>query len=149
MRLSTNFDLSEFTTSETAARLGIRLDPPMSVVARLALWCELIGEPLRARFGRPVVITSGWRNTELNAAVDGAAGSLHMAGRAADVTVPGVSVRDVCHAVIDLKLPFDELICEYGQWTHIGVADIGKPAAGRVFTAMRDGSIVRYSKGVA
>ena len=149
MRLTTNFDLTEFITSETAARLGIKLEPPMSIIARLALWCELIGEPLRARFGRPVVITSGWRNTELNAAVDGAANSLHLAGRAADLTVPGVPVLQVCHAAIDLKLPFDELIHELGQWVHIGLADVGVPAAKRVFTATKVGSTIHYAKGVA
>jgi uncharacterized protein YcbK (DUF882 family) len=43
-------------------------------------------EELRAALGRPVVITSGYRCKAHNAAVGGAKRSLHLAGRAADIS---------------------------------------------------------------
>jgi uncharacterized protein YcbK (DUF882 family) len=42
-------------------------------------------EALREALGRPVVVTSGYRCPAHNRAVGGAARSLHMTGRAADV----------------------------------------------------------------
>jgi uncharacterized protein YcbK (DUF882 family) len=43
-------------------------------------------EDLREALGRPIIVTSGYRCPAHNRAVGGAARSLHMAGRAADVT---------------------------------------------------------------
>lgn len=50
---------------------------------------------IREHFGKPVVITSGYRTAAHNAAVGGAKSSQHMLGRAADIRVEGVSVEDV------------------------------------------------------
>ena len=52
-------------------------------------------EQLRAHFGKPVTITSGYRTPAHNAKAGGAKFSQHLYGRAADIRVPGVSVEDV------------------------------------------------------
>jgi uncharacterized protein YcbK (DUF882 family) len=50
----------------------------------------------------PIVVTSGYRSPETNAATEGAArNSMHLYGKAADMYVPGVSMRelfDVCYS---------------------------------------------------
>ena len=45
---------------------------------------------------QPIVITSGYRTPETNAATEGAArNSMHIYGKAADLYVPGVSMREL------------------------------------------------------
>ena len=55
----------------------------------------LLLQCIREHFGKPVVITSGYRTAAHNAAVGGAKSSQHLYGRAADIRVQGVSVEDV------------------------------------------------------
>ena len=50
---------------------------------------------IREHFGKPVVITSGYRTAAHNAVVGGAKSSQHLLGRAADIRVQGVSVENV------------------------------------------------------
>ena len=52
-------------------------------------------QKIRDHFGRPVVITSGYRTAAHNKSVGGAKSSQHLLGRAADIQVAGVSVEDV------------------------------------------------------
>ena len=50
---------------------------------------------IREHFGKPVVITSGYRTAAHNAVVGGAKSSQHLLGRAADIRVQDVSVEGV------------------------------------------------------
>ena len=52
-------------------------------------------QSIRDHFGAPVVITSGYRTAEHNAAVGGSKSSQHLLGRAADFYVEGVPVATV------------------------------------------------------
>lgn len=125
MQLSPNFHLSEMVASQTASRRGIANVPPQHVIDALRDLCIHVLEPVRLHFGKPVMVSSGYRSPKLNAAVGGSKSSDHMLGRAADIEIPGVSNFAVAN-FIRLKLPFDQLILEHytpGQpnsgWVHV------------------------------
>lgn len=85
--LTAHFSLEEMTNSQTAMKWGIKNVPTAIERQNLENLCSLILEPLRAAAGRPLVINSGYRCTELNHLVGGAANSYHLKGRAADIAV--------------------------------------------------------------
>ena len=62
MQLSKHFKLSEFTKSQIAARNGIKNLPGSGEVKNLENLCYEILEPVRAKFEKPVLITSGFRS---------------------------------------------------------------------------------------
>jgi zinc D-Ala-D-Ala carboxypeptidase len=125
MQLSPNFTLQEFTQSGTASRLGIDNTPDQAAILCMEALCDNVLEPIRAHFGRPVIIPSGYRCPELNKAVGGASGSQHVKGEAADIRVHKVPHVDVIHFILD-HLDFDQLIAEHlkkadphAGWIHV------------------------------
>jgi uncharacterized protein YcbK (DUF882 family) len=94
VQLSEHFHLSEFTTSETAARMGreIVVTPGDGIFESLQALCANLLEPVRDRFGK-LVVSSGYRPDWLNDSLPGTAQhSQHTKGEAADFTCPGHSV---------------------------------------------------------
>jgi len=118
MRLSQHFSLDEFTFSQTAARKGIDNSPSPEAIAMMIALCEEVLEPLRAKLGRPIIVTSGYRSPGLNAMIGGSPNSQHCKGEAADVVVPGLSPLEVCRAIEQLGR-YDQLIHEFGRWCHV------------------------------
>lgn len=55
-------------------------------------------QALRERVGRPVVVTSGYRDPAYNAQVGGVPDSLHVHGKAADIKVAGLTPEQVADA---------------------------------------------------
>lgn len=140
MQLSPNFHLSEFITSQAAARLGLKNNPGEAEIAALRLLCAKVLEPVRAHFGKPIVISSGYRSPAVNKAVGGAASSQHVKGEAADFEIPGVSNVEVARWMM-AKLNYDQLILEFytpGQpnsgWVH---ASYRSPYRNQELTARR------------
>jgi len=145
MRLSDHFSLSEFTRSRTAAKLGISNEPTPEHAAKLMLLCEQILEPLRDEVGVPITISSGYRSSALNEAIHGSRRSQHCRGEAADIIVPGLAPLEVCKLIEAMGLPFDQLIHEFGQWTHVSYHE---PARGETLTARHTDGGVQYIKGL-
>lgn len=77
-----------FTVSEFASKDGARV-----VIINMALPEYL--QKARDHFGKPLIITSGYRTTSHNLKVGGVSNSNHVFGNAADVYIPGVPVSDL------------------------------------------------------
>ncbi len=119
MNLTPHFTLAEMTRSETASRRGIANVPGPAVIKALELLCVNVLEPVRAHYGLPVIVTSGYRSPKVNAAIGGSSTSQHCFGMAADFTVAGVRNIDVAQWM-QRRLKYDQLIYEFGEsgWVH-------------------------------
>ena len=134
MRLSKNFTYKELTYSNVAERKGLKNRPKTKeeekkVIENLKALAMEILQPLRDYLGKPVVISSGYRSTELNKAVGGVRGSQHLRGEAADIHVENTEhLLKIMHFIMD-ETDFDQLIWERNragtQWVHVSYRRYG------------------------
>ncbi|WP_027366949.1 D-Ala-D-Ala carboxypeptidase family metallohydrolase [Desulfocurvibacter africanus] len=151
VQLSPDFYLDEFTRSETAARNGIVVEIPLSSklffnVQRLAV---TLLQPMRDALGLTTIL-SGYRPPDLNRLVRGSFMSRHMDALAADLDVAGASPLEVCRWYEQSGLPFDQVIHEFGCWTHVGAALEGAEPRRELLTAWTDpkNGRTRYTPGI-
>ena len=130
MILSPHFSLAEMLESQTARRKGIteQFSPPAEVIENLKALCTHILEPLRIEIGKPIGISSGYRCAKLNRAIGGAKKSQHVLGQAADLKATWMTHASLFHTIQEMKLPFDQLIWEYGTkeepaWVHVSYGE--------------------------
>ena len=132
MQLSKHFTLEEFEKSQTATRKGIKNKAGSGEIKNLGDLCYEVLEPVRAKFDKPVRITSGYRSEELCEAIGSKKTSQHTCnnGAAADFEIPGVSNLEVA-LWIQNNVDFDQLILEYYT---------GEPSSGLVHVSYQEGS---------
>ncbi|MFR9541393.1 MAG: D-Ala-D-Ala carboxypeptidase family metallohydrolase [Rikenellaceae bacterium] len=119
------FTIEELTRSTTATARGIDNTPTEAAKKSLQYLIENLLDPIRARYGAPISVNSGYRSMALNAAVGGVATSQHVSGEAADVTVGSKgSNRDLFELILNSGLEFDQLIDEKDySWIHISLKE--------------------------
>ena len=132
MKLSSHFELSEFTRSETADKLGINNDVDWSdsawIVENLEKLCVCTLEPVRRFLNEPVFVSSGYRCPRLNEAVGGVKHSQHIIGEAADVYFESFKNRwyeVVIYLITSPHVPFDQLII-YPTFFHISLSTMNR-----------------------
>lgn len=117
------FSIKELTKSATAARKGIKNDPSIEESKSLTALIEKVLDPLREAYGKPIIVTSGYRCPKLNAAVGGSASSQHVKGEAADIRSVADAPEEnkkLFDLIVKLGLPYDQLINEYNyDWVHV------------------------------
>ena len=127
MDLSKNFSLKELTKSQTATRKGIHNKPETNAVENLIHLAETILQPVREHFGKPVMISSGYRSPALCEAIGASAKSQHAKGEAADFEIHGVDNKELATWIAD-NCEFDQLILEFydgvdpnSGWIHCSI----------------------------
>jgi len=132
MKLSKNFTLNEFLTSNIATRRNISNEATSKGIIQMQFLCQHLLQPIRDGLG-PLRINSGWRSSELNKAIGGAykiidgkyvATSQHCKGQAADLKFVDsdgcVDNRQIWDYVLLSGLEFDQMINEFDySWIHI------------------------------
>ncbi len=121
----TYFTIEELCASDTARRRGIDNRPSAAISGKLQTLIEQLLDPIRAVWGSPIAVNSGYRSPKLNAAVGGVSTSQHLWGEAADISVgsPADNKR-LFDKIVELqkagRIAFDQLIDESGyKWIHI------------------------------
>lgn len=127
MKLSHNFTLAELTVSDIGARNGWDNTPNLEEVKNLERLAVLL-EQVRSLLDKPILVNSAFRSKQVNDGVGSRDTSQHRIGCAADIRVPDMNPDQVCRAIIEANLPYDQIIREFynpetraGGWTHISV----------------------------
>ena len=124
IQLSKNFHLSELIVSDKAARMNVDNTPSAQIIERLRESATNLWQPARDILGKPISVSSGYRNPTVNRLVGGASNSAHMSGYAIDFICPGFGTpRDIVNhlsKVFKAKgIKWDQMIWEYGRWVHL------------------------------
>ena len=124
MQLSKNFSLEEMERSQTAQRMGIKNKAGSGEIKNLTDLCYNVLEPCRAKFDKPIRISSGYRSEELCVAIGSKKTSQHALGMAVDMEIPSESNLKVA-LWLQNNVDFDQLILEYytgeanSGWIHV------------------------------
>ena len=102
-----------FTVAEFASKDGSRV-----VIINMALPEYL--QKARDHFGKPMIITSGYRTTAHNIKVGGVSNSNHVFGNAADVYIPAVPAIDLYNYFCEIAGDSCE-IGIYNNFVHFAV----------------------------
>ena len=84
-------------------------------------------EAVRAHFGKPVRVNSGYRSPAHNRRIGGAKSSRHVMGMAADIMIKGVTPKQV-QAFVEGLNPGG--LGHYMSFTHVDVEGVGRRWAG-------------------
>ena len=150
------FTLSELTKSATAKRLGIDNTADATTRANLTALIEKVLDPLRERWGMPIIVTSGYRCVALNKAVGGAASSQHTKGEAADIRTVSDSRADnmkLLRCLLRSGIVFDQVIAEYvdaagrPDWIHVSFKRNGANRGSKLTATKKNGKTV-YVSGI-
>lgn len=117
------FTIKELTKSDVAKRSRINNVPSKQEEQNLIALVDNILDPLREAYGKPIIVTSGFRCERLNKLIKGSKNSQHRLGQAADIrTVEDTKEENkkLFELIKELNLPFDQLINEYDfDWIHV------------------------------
>lgn len=128
MNISLHFSLEEFTASSIAARKGIDNTPNQQAIDNLKRVAAVMEDVRKLLDSKPIIITSGYRNSAVNKLVGSKSNSKHVQGLACDFICPqyGTS-EDIMKAIQNSNLIFDQCIMEFYNprtgdgWVHIGL----------------------------
>lgn len=126
MKLSENFTLEELISSATARIRKIDNSPDNQQLKNLKLLAVNILQPIRIKYGKPIIVTSGLRSNSLNKAVGGAPTSQHIKGEAADIICENnKELWDlICGMILRGELKVGQLIDENNlSWIHVSLPD--------------------------
>lgn len=123
--MNINFTMSELIHSDTAIKNNINNMPDINSLDCMLELIFNVLQPIRDKIKKPIIISSGYRNHEVNKLVGGAVDkngnptSQHCKGQAADFTIKGMSINSIIDFIKKSGIEYDQLINEYDKWVHI------------------------------
>jgi zinc D-Ala-D-Ala carboxypeptidase len=112
------FTLTELAHSDTAKKLNLKNVPNQREAQNLIALAKNVLDPARHWYNKPIHVTSGFRNPQLNKELNGAKHSQHMQGEAADIVPQDPEDLTKLYEFIKRNLTYDQLILE-PSWIHV------------------------------
>lgn len=114
------FTIKEMCASDTAKRYNIDNTPSEEAKENLQNLIDVVLDPCREKYGKPITVNSGYRSRQLNAKVGGVDTSDHLTGNAADIDGGSVEENRKIFKILVENGKFDQLIWEKGgEWVHV------------------------------
>jgi uncharacterized protein YcbK (DUF882 family) len=120
------FTYSELLKSDTALKHKLWNGAPKEAEENLRALVDVVLDPLREAYGRPIRVSSGYRCPKLNRLVGGSPNSQHTRGEAADIqpVVDNEGDLDELAQILIANGKFDQLIL-YPTFIHVSYKRLG------------------------
>ena len=121
-KASENFTLQELIHSTTADKHRINNIPGCDEIRNLQYGVDMVLQPLRNIYQKPIIITSGYRCAALNKLVGGVANSYHLQGNAADIRVHSQEEAEEIFSILKMIPSVDVALFEHSTtscWLHV------------------------------
>lgn len=152
--LTEHFSLAELTVTSRKDAAGQPLpnQPGPDALACLLALCQAALEPIRALWGCPVTVTSGYRSHDVELAVSGKDYGQHRLGQAADIQPAGaLTVVEAYELIWKSPIPYDQLILEQAgpvRWIHVSYTSAREPRRMAIYSPDNGRSYDYYRPGV-
>ena len=128
MNLTEHFSFAELIKTSHSEFMPAQEKEADEYANSLKFLCLYILEPIRRFYGKPLIITSGFRGKSLNAKIGGSPTSQHCRGEAADFIINGISNEQILEDIKSGRLCifFGQAIKEIvggREWTHISLGE--------------------------
>lgn len=121
--MSYNFTFKELIKSDYAAAHKINNMPTkIEIIDNMFYLITECLQPMRTLFGKPFVISSGYRCEKVNTGVGGSTTSHHLTGQAVDFVVNGFTPKEIFDWIRKGNFNYTQLILEYSKgktWVHV------------------------------
>ena len=116
--MNLNFKISELIHSDIAIQNNINNMPDINALDNMLELVFHCLQPIRDLIKKPMIITSGYRNSKINFFAGGAINSQHLYGQAADFVINGMTPKEIIEIIKNSNINYDQLIDEK-TWVHI------------------------------
>ena len=121
-KASENFTLAELIHSTTADKHRISNIPGDEQIRNLQYGVDMVLQPLRNIYQKPIIITSGYRCAALNKLVGGVANSYHLQGNEGDIRLHSQAEAEEIFRILKMIPSVDVALFEHSTtscWLHV------------------------------
>lgn len=142
-KISPYIDYNEATRTKVSAINK----PSLDQIRAMKMAANMVFDPVREHFGKPIKVNSFFRSQEVNVMIGGSTTSQHCRGEAIDMDgLQGLTNKEIFDYIRE-NLVFDQLIWEFGtdenpDWVHVSYS--AKQNRGQVLKSVKVDGKTKY-----